>query len=395
MAKTYSRIDLTDYFEQFAIQSKKHPGGTGMRSFYAALSSLKDNKELETFLKEVVASRMELNPQHFSTLFPRAIQYMLYITHNNREYPKYSTEEWVKFILKLVQPKSVYGQEVKYILATRNTNSTISARYLGPKIIINGLYPDQKVHVTEFGASIGFGIRELEHKKHVGITVKDMTPDKIISRLGVTHLNIAGGVAIDRENLESDVAWVASCSVYFQEIDKLEELLEAYAHYKKSSKIKLHQADMLDIELVVEEALIKPEKVQIPLASSDVSMALTALYELSSLERTIALENMRKVTKPNGVVIVQDFFGLGDVFGESAVLSYLPLKDLGVEDNRAMIQFKDFYGEHTYRTLVFMLDGEQRFNRVFEVFRWNHARCEYLYPGSDYNKFLWMLAKES
>ncbi len=359
-----------------------------MRALFASLGEREQDKALRYFIEDAVQKRPYLDSLCFANLLPRAIQYELYFNEHNRKYPEYAKEDWDCFFDDLLDPDNQSRPKIQEILERNRNNTTIIERYLGPKLVLKKVYPNRGIYIADFGCSLALGVRELELGNGI-CEVEDKTEDKITERLSKVRLNIVGGVATDREYLEDKVDWVAACSVYFNDIDRLGFLLARHAFTKRNSGIDFHQADMLDLNLVAEpNNQHARDRYQIKKGAYDASMVLTALYQLPDDDVFKALTNLRKATKPGGVVIVQDFFGLEEKSLRNRDIPSIPLESLGIEDRRSIVRYQDFYAGEPYRTLVLRLDKDQRFNRAWEVLRWNHARCESLSAGSDYAIFM-------
>ncbi len=359
-----------------------------MRALYGAWSGYDDDDRMGGFLKGIFHDRRDYDPHTFTSVLPKAIQY-LFLEDENDDYTGYGRPEWTDFVEQVIgKQQEGVGKSLSRLLVTKRNNATIRERYLPPELILKSRFPGQSIELLDAGCSAGIGIRAIERGQGSTGKIDDQTDDQISKQLKDVHLRVSGGVGIDLENLENQLAWVVACSLHFNEVDKLGfRRLFKWLDSQEKSNIGVRQANILDRDLVVESGSSLPGY-HLEYASFDAAMILTSLFQMNDSDVVRALGNLRRATKPGGLVIAQDFFGLEESGKIDRDTPKIPLKDLGIEDPRFIVRYRDIYGGHAYRTLLLELDHEQRFSRAMEVFVLDGGKCHQILPGTDYQSFL-------
>lgn len=330
------------------------PGGDPvLGAFYTAVVEMVENNEpIAKILINVKKKRPEITYKHLTNLLFRAYQAVKFKEQDLSYQDLKSIPQWRKELTRVWRTKT--GRYFRLLLNTRSTTTTIYQRYAGPFAIIGYFWDGKEVSVADLGCGGNYGLRGIEIQEQFQ-PIKDLTPNRIITRLLLKPINIKKGLAIDKENPESKTikAWRLACSFYPQELNKLRAIEAFEKRIKAGQKVEFLQADLLTSK-------------KLPKRSMNVVILSTTLYQLSLMEQLTMLTQAKKLLKNNGLIIVQDF----------------AVKSLANPDH---LDFNEswFGKSFSYRTFI---TGKATSWKFLEVFQWNNGRCQIVNPGEDFDR---------
>lgn len=336
-------------------QSHNPPGADqALGIFYTALVEQIENKKvLAKLLMEVKKKRPDITYKHLVNLIFRSFQAVKF-KQDDLSYQKfYTLEKWhqqIDTILSNHKNKLYF----KKLLLTKSTTTTIYQRYAAAYALISFLFDGAVVTVADLGCGGNYGLRGIE----LNIPFKkfqDLTKKKLVLKLVSQKINLKKGLAIDKENPDEEAVknWRLACSFYPQELGQREAIEQFEINIQQSKKVQFLKTDLL--------------KADLPRNCVDVLILSTILYQLNLPEQLNILENAKRLLKPSGVIIVQDFAA----------------KSLS---NPAHLDFSEsWFGQpFSYRTF---LAGKKTRWIFWEIFKWNSGRCQIVKEGEDFKVF--------
>lgn len=323
-------------------------------SFYAALVEIaEEGHSISKILLRVKKSRNDITYKHLVNLIFRAFQ-AIKLKQNDLSYRSFDDiSKWRKELANLQGDKNA-RRDFEKLLRTKNTNTTIYQRYAGVYTIVSHLWNNHKVTMADLGCGGNYGLRGFELKEPFK-EIRDLTPKRVVSKLLRKNINLEKGLAIDKEdpNLETTTFWRMACSFYPKELDEMNSILEFEKRIKLSAKIQFIKKNLLKLKLL-------------PKFKVDVIILSTILYQLSLYEQLILLQKAKKLLKPEGMMIIQDFAA----------------KNLA---NPRHLDFNDSWFSKTYSYRTFISSRKTGW-KFWEIFQWNNGRCRIVKDGEDFDK---------
>lgn len=325
------------------------PGGdVVLGAFYTALVELiEKNHKIAKILMDVKRKRPEITYKHLSYLIFRAYQAVKFKEQNLSYRNLTNVSKWQQE-LSIICSNSYF----KSLLNTRSVTTTIYQRYAGPYAIISNLWDGQEFTIADLGCGGNYGLRGIELHEPFG-SIEDLTPDKLFTKLLLKPIHLKLGLAIDKEDpdVASIKAWRLACSFYPQELNNLAAVEKFETRIKMSKMVKFIKADLLKFR-------------NLPKESVDVIILSTTLYQLNLQDQLIVLEQAKKLLRPNGFIIVQDF----------------AIKSLA---NPNHLDFNEswFGKSFSYRTFI---TGKKTAWKFLELFQWDNGRCQIVKAGEDF-----------
>lgn len=339
------------------IDQSHHPPGSDqvLGNFYAALVEMveqEQDQDLADILMNIKKKRHDITNKHFINLIFRTFQAMK-IKRNDLTYRSFhNTKAWHQELNTLLLDKDL-KKEFKKLLLTKSTTTTIYQRYAGPHAVIALLLDNKNVSIADFGCGGNYGLRGIE--KHEPFKdIKDLTPKKIVSKLLSKKINIKKGLAIDKEQPDTQDSshWRMACSFYPSELDQVQAIQQFEIRIQSSQKVAFLQRNLLTAK-------------RLPKIKFDVVILSTILYQLNLLEQLAMIEKAKRFLKPAGIIIVQDFAA----------------KSL---TNPRHLDFNDSWFGKSYSYRTFIIGGRTRW-KFWEILQWNNGRCKIVRPGEDFN----------
>ncbi len=344
-----------NFLSELIDQAHNPPGKDPvLGSFYSALvQQVEEDKPIAKLLMKVKKRRKDTTYKHMANLIFRAYQAVKF-KQNDLSYSKTTDIPQWNEELKRVISDNLTRKYFEKLLTSRSTTTTIYQRYAGPYALITCLYGSNKVSIADLGCGGNYGLRGIELNETFK-KIKDLTQKKIVSSLILKRINLKTCFAIDKENPDEEEVrlWRLACSFYPQEIEEKSRILDFEERIKKAKFV-----EFLRIDLLTEKKL--------PKVSVDIVILSTILYQLSLDRQLTLIEKAKKLLKPKGLLIVQDF----------AVKS---LSDPGHLDFNESWFGKSF----SYRT--FVTNAKNNFE-FLEVLKWNNDRCQIVKKGEDFEK---------
>lgn len=361
MKTTFDQNILNELIDQSHNPPGKDPT---VGAFYGAILQMIDNHtSMRKLLKEIKLSRFDITDKHFVNLLYRAYQFIR-MENSDFGFRSFETiEQWVEELGGLLSERKL-KRKIKKILLTKSTTTTIYQRYAGPYIIIANKFMNKKVTIADLGCGGNYGIRgiELNEKFHAVI---DETETRLISNFLKSRLDLKLGLAVDKEipDDEDVFKWRLACSFYPNEMDNFKATLDFEERIRKSRKVFFIKADLLSIDWSKE----LPKLNLSPNLKVDVVILSTILYQLPREQQFILIEKAKKLLKPAGILLVQDFAARN-------------LEDL------TLLDFSDSWFGKSYSYGTFAATKKSNW-RFMEVLRWQNGRCKIVKEGSDFHDF--------
>jgi len=326
------------------------PGGDPvLGKFYTAVVELVEgNKTLAKIITAVQKIRPDITDKHLSYLIFRAYQ-AIKLKQNDFSYKHFSSViRWKKELSLICSGKK--GEEFKKLLSTKTNSTTIYQRYIGPRAIIAYLWDNQPVSVADLGCGGNYGLRGMELKEPFE-KFQDKTPNKIIIKLLSKNINFKKGLAIDKENPDSEEAttWRMACSFYPSELDQMKKVQTFEKRIRLSKKVEFIQADLL-------------KRKPLPKKEVEAVILSTILYQQTLPNQLTLINKAKRLLRPNGIIIVQDF----------AVKTSSPSR----------LDFSDSWFGRSFSYGTFIVGPGTNW-KFWEIFRWNNGRCRIVKAGED------------
>lgn len=339
----------------FREQAEKPPGGDlSIASCYRAVGKLiVSDAEFATFLRSSYEKRPNMTPSHFVNLFFRGIQYIKMYGHEDFDYVSYvDASDWEPELKRLTTENR---EQLREILLTKDTATTVYQRYAGPKALIAALSDGRDLKIADLGCGANYGLRGFElNEPFEHIENGSAVP---LNDWLERPLNLSEGLAVDKVNPEDAEVkhWVMACSFYPKEFANVENVKQMEERLKQSKKVRFLQEDLTSPSNLISGGYF------------DAVILSTMLYQHQPEDRLDILEEARRIVNPSGLIIVQDF----------------ARKD---HSERSGLRFENaWFNNFGYRTFLSTADNPGRF---FEVFKWADGRCHQVKPGQDYPRVL-------
>lgn len=347
----------TTISREFTDLAENPPGNDPyMKAFYQASSELLvTNRDFKTFIGGILAKRDDIDPKHFANLFCRSAQYVQLFVKETQAYPQGFEDKdvWKNELEDIITNEK---SDLERLLLTKNTTTTVYQRYAGAATIMSAIFPHQQLNVTDFGCGGNYGLRGID----LGIPfdrIEDKSEGHLVNNILTFPPFIKNGTAIDLENPDDPETkkWRRAC-LYTQElvnarnVDAFEEKIE------QSPNVRFLQADLRALPIGQEQNHIEE-------GSQDAVIISTLCYQMPEEQLTI-IEQAKKILKPTGIIIIQDFAQKDPTNPQGL--------DFGI----------NWFGQpYTYRNFV----ASQKTNwEMKEILRWKNGRCTAVEPGIDF-----------
>ena len=356
---------LKPLLREFTLQARNPPGNDAyITSCYQAASELASsaNHPLNTLLREIIASRPQISAAHLVNLWLRSIQYLELWKIKSSTYPHHlhDTTSWIQETETILK---IYPRQLKNLLLTKDTGTTLYQRYTGPKAIISSLFPvNHPVSLIDLGCGGMHGVLGLLHREPFA-PVTDLTPNRLFTSWINRPHKLGLGVGVDKQLpfAEDSIRWRIACSLYPSEFNRLDDYLKLEKRMRHRDSARFVRAD-----------LTKPYLHCKRLPPADIVTISSVLYQ-SPERQTAILKNAKSLLSPSGILIVNEF----------AQKSATPPAQLQIWGSD---WFKKPFG---YRTFI---TGSVTNGKFWEVFQFYNGRCTQVKAGKDFNKFANIIA---
>jgi SAM-dependent methyltransferase len=325
-----------------------------MGAFYGAVVDLLGQGQQLSGLVADVLSQRDIELKHFVNLLYRGIQYVELFERKNPDYPfAYSSKDaWQDELTDLLTHN---GAALKEVLLHKSTTTTIYQRYAGTHAVLSALYAGRPLAVADFGCGGNYGLRGMDIQEPFKPFV-DTTEGKLVTQLTMQPVPIGNGTAIDLQDpYDPEItAWRLACSFYPQELHTLPAIMAMERRLAQSQHTQFLQGDLLALPVGTPD---------LPVRKFDAVVMNTVCYQMPEAQGAL-IETARKLLKPEGLVIIQDF-----AEKDPKCVDRL---HFGVNWHK-----EPFF----YRTFI---TGEQTGGEIQELLQWNDGRCKVVQPGKDY-----------
>lgn len=340
----------------FRTQAEKPPGSDKYIAacYKAVVQMYEEDFRLRNLLQRVESAR-NIQPAHLVNLFLRAMQHR-HLLNQNEAYPEaYSSSLTWRMFMNEVLSDPDYAEVFENDLKTRDTTTTVYARYASLPVLSHMLH-DGDLTFVEGGCSALY-IRGLEIGVPFG-EVKDHTSQRLISEFMNRRLQNVRGTGVDRENtMQGDgETWRLSCQFYPSELGNIPKVREFEQRIQSATNTVFLQGDLTDPTLI-DRPEIKPLVGRVKLLPR-----LTVDYQLDEELRDAINKNLAPLLAPDGLIVVQDFAFLDP-------------------HNPTKLYFHNDWGQpFSYGTFVI---GSRTGWEYKEVLRWSNGRCKEVKDGQD------------
>lgn len=340
--------------------------------------------QFRTLVNETLLSREDIRqPSLAANILLRVFQKQLLRRENKypqtHPYPGPYTSvlPWRRVIREMTSPQASELAEIAYDLSNRLPQSNIVERYKSFSIILqlmHGVF-DRKPNVLDVGCSQNLGLKRLALGSTAfdtweilpfnpiavsgvgGIHDKERKSRMLNTLLQYTYgVGDSTGVDIHPINDEDSKEWAKACSFYPQELldQRLVTNYDLLDYVEPTrANIRFYQANFGSLTRADIRSINRDKH------KFDMVTFSTVLNQVSEEERESMLDNARKLIKPHGLIVVQDFARL--------------------RSERALgLQFYDNWFGRPYRYRTFIADNSDDFQSLHEIMRWDNGRCNKL-----------------
>lgn len=314
--------------------------------------------------------------------YPRADKYL---------YP----ETWHELLCRLANPQAGESHD-KFVdfIENHEAQSNVSHRYASLSFLLSimpeqlgerpkqGKYPN----IADIGGSTGKGNKQVAlaghypFRKVIGVR-KIAAADNMVEyeEDAVLTVKFNTGVA-------SGLELGASISVDIAEMDDPETLLRIKSgSLNPKQQMKPSEIERYDtLDMAVPLDISKKEIIRrytgdfasldledfaahSPVDHYNVVMISTILYQLTEAEKNSVLNNAKKIVKPDGLIVVQDFAKIDKT------------------DKTRLRFYNNWYRPYQYRTLVLDQKSDTP-DEFLEILVWDSGRCEKVMLGRDFHR---------
>jgi hypothetical protein len=346
----------------------------------AANRSIYDDEHFRNVIDGLLSDRSELAPSYAVNLVLRALQKQLSRRPDSTGYPDaYTTPEpWRDSIAWVSEPENT-AEHYDFVadLTYRQVQSNVAERYKSIALIAQLMSPRLSEHPTilDVGCSQNQGLKKLALSGQIPFapfhSMSEQPPERtrleteILNKLLVRAVPLGPSIGIDAIHADdaNNKEWARSCSFYPSELlndHRREEydLLEM-AH---PPQVGFYQADFADLDI---DDLLR----QSPSERFDIVSFSTVLYQVSEEQRATMIANARKLLKPSGLIVIQDFVTLD-------------------EQDHTKLVFHPNWFEYSYIYTTVVIDPLDTTGRAHEVFRWENGRCNKMKAGRDLGRVM-------
>ena len=354
----YDTAVPTPIIQEFHELSKNPPGNDPyMKAFYQAATELSDtNLPFRNFIQGILKKREDIDPKHFANLFCRSTQYIELYVKDTPGYPHGFDDKnvWKDELEDIITNDN---PDLERLLLTKSTTTTVYQRYAGAATIMTALFPDKPLHVTDFGCGGNYGLRGIDIEAPFD-PIEDNSEGYRVSNLLAHPPKLASSIAIDLENPDDPETkkWRRAC-LYTQELTNAAKIDRFEDSIKQSNNVNFMQADLRELPIGNDQNQISEE-------SQDVVIISTLCYQMPEQQKSI-LGQARKILKPDGIIIIQDFAQTDS-------------------SNPNGLDFDvNWFGQpYAYRNFVLSQKTDWTMK---EILRWKNGRCASVIPGKDFD----------
>jgi len=377
------KLERVALFEnELRLQTEKPAGGDMRTSAYCEASRglLQDDPDYQKIVNAVLFEREGVHPSDGVNLVLRALQKQLTKIPRS-EYPEAYTypDPWKEALEYATQEGSSFHDEFITDIRTRNVQSNVSERYKAVALVANLMQErlGKKPSILDVGCSRNHGLKRLTMGNkyrfsqvtaeelvvdNLGVPIKSI-PDRqatySVQEVLEPGLRLGRSLGLDVVPIENEdnKEWARSCSFYPSELLDREKV-KAYDELDETERqnVGFYHGDFTDLNFEDFEG-------HSPVTRFDVVTFSTVLYQISSEKHEAMFENAKKLLKPNGIILIQDF------------------AEIDLEDHSKLRFFENWFKEpYLYRTI--MLDPKIQNGGLIELFRWDNGRCNKLLSGS-------------
>lgn len=382
MEETGQDKKIEQFEQELQLQRRKPAGGDNRISAYclASLDCLAEESSYGTLIESVMYEREFLAPSHAVNIALRALQKQLLRGNlrghaaGDRDYPYdyNSVEPWAEALRAVSEPSSVAYEEFFDDVTKRNVQSNVSERYKAVKLTALAMEPrvgknpstldigSCRLHgLKKLGSGVYFPFRDVgaeelirnEAGDIIG-TSNDHKSEQLLNSMLAKEFSLGESVGLDVVPIDDEQAkeWAKSCSFYPSEFLDAERVEEYDAlELIEPENLSFYQADFSNIDLV-------HFRRDTGIEAYDIVTFSSVLYQVTSSQVEVMLENAKEVLKPGGVILLQDFVGVDK------------------NDPTKLEFFNDWFKQpYIYRTILF--DPAVNGDRLANVFRWDNGRC--------------------
>lgn len=354
---TESSVDRNLY-EELDDQGLHPPGADpSLGCFYKAVTQMIDaGHTIGIVLGETKRARPDITDKHFASLLFRVVQFIKF-REGDLSYAHFSeTSQWREELDRIATTQPMID-EFSEGLRRRSTATTIYQRYAGPHVTIAHFYDGHPVLVADLGCGGNYGLRGIELQEPFQQII-DSTPYSTVSTLLNQRINLEKGLAIDKEEPDDPQVreWRFACSLYPQELSQLPEMREFEERIRGSQRVQFLKADLLtlDLDWFLSHGL-------------DVVILSTILYQLQRPEQLTLIDKAKRLIKPGGMLVVQDF----------------ARKD---SSNPFLLDFSNSWFDNKFSYRTFLATSKNNNWQFLETLQWNNGRCISVKPGEDFDE---------
>jgi SAM-dependent methyltransferase len=289
-------------------------------------------------------------------------------------YTHFWAHAWESSIKKAVDPNSPIHDDLVFDLLVRNVQSNIGERYKGPVGVAHlmryrlgecideldvGCSQNQGPKRTALMEVFAFGDVEVLYPESDEVDEEaTLAMNALIKRK--LRLNHAVGIDVIDAKDYGNKEWARACTFYLLELLDITKVEKYDAiDMLQPPNVHFYQGDFTDFDLDDFAAQSPTDKFSMVVFS-------TMMYQAESdQQRQVMLENAKKLLKPSGIIVIQDFVSIDP--NDSTKLIF--------HDDLAARPF-------IYKTLI--LDPADPKGEFYEVFVWKNGRCETLRFGKDF-----------
>ena len=347
----------------------------------AASRSVTQNENFRKTIQELLEFRPDISPNYAVNLTLRALQKQLNREAYRREYPEAYTdpELWGQAITEVTNPTNLAeNDEFMWDIMYRHVQSNIAERYKSFVLLMHlmGNRFGENPSILDIGCSQNQGLKRIAFSHMLPFTpFQSIIQDgheapslemQILNRLVGTPLQLGPSVGIDIMHPRdvSNKEWARSCSFYPSEL-LIDQRREEYdlLDTAEPPQVGFYAADFSEFDHDDFNANSQTTKFDLVTFS-------TVLYQVSDEgQRQKMLDNARRLLKPHGLIVVQDF------------------ATVDPNDKTKMVFHPNWF-EHTYLYGTMVIDPLDPTGQVHDVFRWENGRCKRMAAGSDLGRIM-------
>jgi len=347
----------------------------------AASRAVTQNDNFRSTIHELLDFRPDISPNYAVNLTLRAIQKQLTRESYRRKYPEAYTNPdlWSRAIAEVSNPTNLAeNDEFMWDIMYRHVQSNIAERYKSFTLLMHLMRNrfEDAPSILDIGCSQNQGLKRIaishilpfapfqsvieDGREAPGLEIQ------ILNRLVGTPLKLGPSIGIDIMHPRdvSNKEWARSCSFYPSEL-LLDQRREEYdlLDTAEPPQVGFYAADFTHFD---HEDFSKES----PVKKFDMVTFSTVLYQISDeAQRQKMLDNARRLMKPNGLIIVQDFVTVDPA------------------DNTRMVFHPNWF-EHTFLYATMVIDPLDPTGQIREVFRWENGRCRRMMAGHELGRIM-------